>query len=398
MSKYSLFEIYGIEAEYMIVDRKTLQVRTFAEHVLSELNGGPVENEVSLEDVAWSNELVSHVVELKTDPPIASLDHLDEIFHKSILQVQDILKSKDAILLPTAMHPWFDPDKETQLWPYGQKDIYQKYDEIFSCKGHGWSNLQSVHINLPFKDEVEFSKLMPAVRFVLPFIPYLAASSPYHDGAAGINADNRLDVYERNQKRIASITGDVIPEPIYDFAGYHQMLESLYRDIAPLDPEKILQHSWLNSRGAITKFDVGAIEIRVMDINESPLVDIALVSFITNWIKHISLDSKVLEQVANFPQKRLVETYQQAKTMLEFEIDRSYFEVMQLDSKDLTINAFLSMIHDRFQAHMNERHNQVIGKILSEGNLAKRLVRNSSSPSFDDYRKLAECLATNKMY
>ncbi|HAL85576.1 MAG TPA: hypothetical protein DCM31_01010, partial [Deferribacteraceae bacterium] len=37
----------------------------------------------------------------------------------------------------------------------------------------------------------------------------------------------------------------------------------MYRDIAPYDPECILQEEWLNSRGAIARFDRKAIEIRL---------------------------------------------------------------------------------------------------------------------------------------
>ena len=39
----------------------------------------------------------------------------------------------------------------------------------------------------------------------------------------------------------------------------------MYRQIAPLDPDHVVQYEWLNSRGAIARFDRNAIEIRVID-------------------------------------------------------------------------------------------------------------------------------------
>ena len=35
----------------------------------------------------------------------------------------------------------------------------------------------------------------------------------------------------------------------------------IYRAIAPHDPEGLLQHEWLNSRGAIARFDVAAFNV-----------------------------------------------------------------------------------------------------------------------------------------
>ena len=75
-----------------------------------------------------------------------------------------------------------NPLTETVIWPHDNNEIYSLYDKIFDCRGHGWSNLQSVHINLPFKDELEFRKLHSAIRLLLPIIPALSASSPFADG------------------------------------------------------------------------------------------------------------------------------------------------------------------------------------------------------------------------
>ena len=59
------------------------------------------------------------------------------------------------------------------------------------------------------------------------------------------------------------MAGRVIPEPVFDKKSYEeQIFQRIYADIAPHDPQGILQHEWLNSRGAIARFDRNAIEIR----------------------------------------------------------------------------------------------------------------------------------------
>ena len=63
-----LFTGYGIELEYMIVDRDHLNVLPVTDEVLKNIAGEYI-NTVELDELAWSNELVLHVIELKTNGP-----------------------------------------------------------------------------------------------------------------------------------------------------------------------------------------------------------------------------------------------------------------------------------------------------------------------------------------
>ncbi len=62
-------------------------------------------------------------------------------FQIAIIQIQPLLKQHNLQLLPTGAHPWMNPQTETKRWPHGNKTIYQQYDKIFNCQGHGWANL-----------------------------------------------------------------------------------------------------------------------------------------------------------------------------------------------------------------------------------------------------------------
>lgn len=271
-----LFEGVGIELEYMIVDERTLSVLPITDKVLHEVAGEYV-SEVELGDIAWSNELVMHVIELKTNGPIPSLRGITRSFEEHVRRIRNILAPMHARLMPGAAHPWMDPASETVLWSHEYNPIYENLDRVFGCQGHGWSNLQCSHINLSFAGDDEFGRLHAAIRLVLPIIPAIAASSPILDGRVTGIRDNRLDVYRTNASRIPSVTGRVIPEPVFSKEAYERhILEPMYADIAPHDPEGILRHEWLNARGAIARFDRSAIEIRTVDSQECPAADIAI--------------------------------------------------------------------------------------------------------------------------
>lgn len=280
-----LFEGFGVELEYMIVRRRDLAVAPVADQVLSAV-AGEVTSEVELGPLAWCNELVLHVIELKTNGPALSLDGLDREFQSGVHQVSRILEDLDCRLMPTSMHPWMDPHRETRLWPHEFSAVYETYDRIFGCQGHGWSNLQSLHMNLPWKDADEFGRLHAAIRLLLPVLPALAASSPLMDGRLTGLADSRLSMYRRNQRRIPIIAGEVIPEPVFSPDEYRdRILGAIYRAIAPFDPDGILQHEWLNSRGAIARFDRKTFEIRLLDIQEAPAADLAVYRLIVAALK-----------------------------------------------------------------------------------------------------------------
>ncbi|MGE5652474.1 MAG: glutamate-cysteine ligase family protein, partial [Bacillota bacterium] len=271
-----VFSGYGIELEYMIVDRDSLSVRPIADRLLRDADDAVV-GEVRRGLLGWSNELALHLIEVKNLRPIIMLSMLQDAFQSEVREINERLAPHGACLMPTAMHPWMNPATDTALWPHQNEEIYRAYESAFDTRSHGWLNLQSMHINLPFADDREFARLHAAVRLVLPILPALAASSPIADGRATGFADYRMRVYCDNARNIPSIAGLVVPETITSRRAYEQrVLEPMYGDIARHDPRGVLRHEWLNSRGAIARFDRSAIEIRVVDTQECTRADLAV--------------------------------------------------------------------------------------------------------------------------
>src|ERR687887_248157 len=118
-----VFAAVGIELEYMIVDARSLDVRAIADDALARL-AGYTASDVARGELGWSNELVAHVIELKNLAPSPSVDTLPEQFHREIGVMNEALASLDARLMPSGMHPWMDPRRETRLWPHDGAPIY----------------------------------------------------------------------------------------------------------------------------------------------------------------------------------------------------------------------------------------------------------------------------------
>jgi gamma-glutamyl:cysteine ligase YbdK (ATP-grasp superfamily) len=275
-----LFAGFGIELEYMVVDRDSLAVRPIVDRLLRHFAGAFVGDHDD-GPIAWSNELALHVLELKTNGVTRSFGDSALDFQRSLARLDGALLGMGARLLPGGMHPTMDPGREFMRWPHDYGEVYAAYDRIFDCRGHGWSNLQSCHLNLPFANDAEFGRLHLAVRALLPLLPALAASSPYCDGRWTGWLDWRLQVYRHNQARVPRITGLVVPEPVTTRADYFAtILEPIWSDVAPFDPDRLLCEEWLNSRGAVAKFFRDALEIRVLDVQEHPAADLAICALV----------------------------------------------------------------------------------------------------------------------
>lgn len=65
---YHLFDVYGIELEYMLVHNETFKVAPQVDGLLTK-KAGELKADIENGDIAWSNELVAHVIELKTNGP-----------------------------------------------------------------------------------------------------------------------------------------------------------------------------------------------------------------------------------------------------------------------------------------------------------------------------------------
>jgi carboxylate-amine ligase len=327
-------------------------------------------------------------------------------FGTNISEINSLLKKHNAMLLPTASHPFMNPFLETRLWQHENKKIYALYDRIFGCSNHGWANLQSVHLNLSFHGDAEFAKLHAAIRLILPIIPALAASSPLREGKLTGWADSRMQAYLKHQDKMPSLIGRLIPEAVYSEEEYDQKIFApIRRAIESWDHGRITNHYFLNSRGAIARFDRGSIEIRVTDVQECPDADIAISSFIIEILKMLVNEKySAFEDQSRLDENRLYDIFFNVirdgeKTGID---DHQYINIFGIKDGNVTAHQIWNHLFIDVKEAMEPKDSNIISYLLDAGSLSSRIIKKvGTEPNHEQivsvYHELAECLKENRM-
>jgi gamma-glutamyl:cysteine ligase YbdK (ATP-grasp superfamily) len=267
-----------------------------------------------------------------------------------------------------------------------------------------------MHLNLPFANDREFARLHAAIRLVLPIVPALAASSPLQDGRLARALDQRMVVYRTNAAEFPAITGRVVPEPVHDRAEYEsRILAPMYEALRERDPEGVLRHEWLNSRGAIARFDRSSIEIRVPDVQECPVADLAIAAAVTSVVR------AVWEREARLPQTRNVIATETLAALLDACVreadeapveDASYLSLLGYPGRPCSAGELWAHLLSDVppDAPINEpMFRDALDLILEQGTLARRIVRAvGRTPEHPRvrrvYAELCDCLDAGRMF
>ncbi|HEX8360415.1 MAG TPA: glutamate-cysteine ligase family protein [Longimicrobium sp.] len=281
------FEVAGMELEYPTVDRDLNVVPLVAEAF--RVLAGRGTSDVELGAVGFSNEIADHVFEVKTGAPLRSLADVEAALVEGIGRFSAVLRDEwGARLLPTGMHPWFNPAKG-RLWSRSNGRIYNTYARLFDVQTHGWMNVHAAHLNLPMGAEEDAVAMHTAAALLIPYLPALAASSPMHDGELQPSADARLAWILEHQARIPESCGELVPEYVGSFGEYRKnILQPMYAALDRLPDAGAIRHDFFNARGAVFKFSRRAMEVRVLDTQECVKMDVAVAVFVRSALKYLA--------------------------------------------------------------------------------------------------------------
>jgi gamma-glutamyl:cysteine ligase YbdK (ATP-grasp superfamily) len=321
--------------------------------------------------------------------------------HDAVLRILGILETRyGARLLGLGMHPSLLLNK-AQVWSHRDRKIYAALSRIFNLNQHGWLNIQSFQLNLPFRNECAAVRLYNALANILPYVPAISASSPIYESKIGDYADNRLHFYLMNQTEVPSITGDIIPEYVNTFEEYekttvHQYSQDLARGNAP---RCLLNKEWLNSRGAVMRFDRKAIEIRIMDEQECVKSDVALSCFIRALLRG---SWQQTEEFGYQPHHVLVNNLHS--------VIRDGLNALVQHPKGSTAQQVCQYLYRIAHENASSEEKKYLGVIkhrIENGSLSdlilkevrkKVLKTNLEEAVFTVYSSLANCLENNKVY
>jgi gamma-glutamyl:cysteine ligase YbdK (ATP-grasp superfamily) len=287
---YKTLEVLGPEHEFSIVNEE-LKALPIVDKIIKNFRGRIV-NFVELPHFTFGKELQLHVMEIKPNAPFRSPENFEETMQNAVLHLTGVLECKyRAHLLGTGMHPLLRLE-ETGVWPHRHRQIYQAYSRVFDLNRHGWLNIQSFQLNIPYSNEKSAVFLHNVLAEICAYLPAIAASSPIYEGKLGELADNRLHFYRLNQKEVPSIVGNVIQEYVSSFEQYQrEIIEKYSLELANFGVDDcLLFKDWVNSRGAIFRFDRKAIEIRIMDEQECVKSDVALSCFIRALLRGLMME------------------------------------------------------------------------------------------------------------
>jgi gamma-glutamyl:cysteine ligase YbdK (ATP-grasp superfamily) len=339
-----------------------------------------------------------HVMEVKANSPFKSPIQFEETMQNAVSTLNQIVQKHGAKLLGTGMHPLLKL-KDTGIWPHYHKKIYQEYGKIFNLNQHGWLNIQSFHLNLPFLKEADGIQLHNLLANLCAYLSAITASSPICEGKNGPDLDNRLQFYKVNQKEIPSITGDVIPEYASSVSQYkHDVIERYSQDLAKAGADKtLLSREWVNSRGVIFRFDRSALEVRVMDEQECIKSDVALGCFIRAALRGlIKINTELL------PHDVLVKDFNMVvKDGLNAKVPNPHGKTAKQVCQHYLNLAFEYADEDE------KRYLWIVKKRIEEGSLSElirsRVLRRAEKTDFHEaiinvYSTLIKCLSDNEPY
>jgi carboxylate-amine ligase len=213
-----------------------------------------------------------------------------------------------------------------------------------------------------------------------------------------------MHYYKKNQITIPSIAGRIVPEYVDSESEYREVIyDSITRDLKPFDNDNILDPVWVNSRGAIARFDRGSIEIRVMDIQECCAADLAIVTFVVEILKDMM--RRPVDTFLDFPIETLADLLDKKIAQGSSSIiqDPRYLQIFGVTEPDMRVRDLFTLLFEKLSSKIPADQQQVLRTILSSGTLAERIVsalRDDSSHEriLEVYTELATCLDSNKLF
>jgi gamma-glutamyl:cysteine ligase YbdK (ATP-grasp superfamily) len=388
--------VLGPEHEYSLVN-KDLKPLPISDKIIKDYCGKII-NFIELPFFTFGKEMQLHVMEIKANQPFESPFEFEETMQNAVSTLSQIVQKYGAMLLGTGMHPLLKL-AGTGIWPHYHRKIYQQYGKIFDLNQHGWLNIQSFHLNLPFQKEADAIQTHNQLTNLCAYLPAISASSPIYEGKSGSDIDNRLQFYKVNQKEIPTISGDVIPEYVFSLGQYkREVIERYSQDLANAGADKTLLHQeWVNSRGVIFRFDRCALEVRVIDEQECIKSDVALSCFVRAALR--GLNASNVELLSH---EVLVKDFNN--------IIRCGLNAEVLNPRGKTARQVCRIYLRIAMEHATEDEKKylwLVKKRIEEGSLSEliheRVLRRAQKTSLDQsimdvYSTLIKCLMDNQPY
>ncbi len=389
---------------YHIVQRDTLEALPLAGDALEAIGSGP---RTKAATAAWGHSTAAHLVRLRLLRASRPGPALARRVASHVRKFNAVLKAWNAILLPTGAHPLLVP-ATTMVWNDMRDALHLVPADVFQRRVHGHVNAAGLALGLPFANDQEFARLHAAVRLLLPIIPALSASSPLLEGKRTGFLDARLEAMLHTHEDRPELMGLVVPEAVFSQEDHDRtVLAPIARSLAHYGGEVNTDAEAANARAAVAFFDRGILELRVLEPQEHPAVDLALVEFVTVVLKAMMQGRWVSTYLQRaWTEADLLAIYLQVikdagSTLIanrDFLIMFGLLKQEQLSARRLWQHLFVELYDE-----LSEEARTHVGHILEQGCLASRILEEvGREPSVEQikktYSQLADRLAGSRSF
>jgi carboxylate-amine ligase len=166
----------------------------------------------------------------------------------------------------------------------------------------------------------------------------------------------------------------------------------------------VLERHFLNSRGAIARFDRGTIEIRVVDIQECPSADLAIIRLLVEVLRAMTEERwSGQEAQRDWSEDDLLPLLLGTIRSAEETIigDTRFLGLFGETRSEVTAGRFWQDMAERLGPSLEIGEARALEVILSRGTLARRILRRTGeNPDRSQlqavYSDLARCLETDR--
>jgi glutamate---cysteine ligase / carboxylate-amine ligase len=402
LSDHSSGLLFGLQLElaYALVGQGSLDALPRADEVLSSLSGERM-REVEAGNLRWINRGPLHLLRLGMRHGADSLAQAEQLLVEGLISLREHATAVEAGLLPTGMHPWLRAS-DARRWPHGGDGRDEAVLALYGKDRHGWANQQGLRLSLPFASETRFRELFSSLRFALPLLPALAASSPFVEGHVGPARNCRLAA------RRDLLEGRSLVPPAYEGREAYQaeLVEPLRRERNSVDSRLLVFD--LCGHVLQADFDAGLIHLYALDAQECLQADLALCAFTAataGWLMH---ETAVVD--TPWPSARLAELVECSLIDAEVGVirDTDYLELLGYPERGkCRFRELLQfLLEDKLAQDPAIVARKEILTTMRTASLATRMVtwleqdRESwgAEELFHLYRDLVQCSETNESY
>jgi glutamate---cysteine ligase / carboxylate-amine ligase len=230
----------GVEEEFSILDRQTLELLPRFEQLREVSAGDPLLRE------AIAGELISSEIEIISG---AGADLHDALARQRERRARlfALAEAQGVALGATGTHPWADYREQ----PIIDTEHYRRVEE--GLKYVAWrNNTFSLHVHLGVNGIDRAVRVCDRLRPVLPLLLAISANSPFLDGRYSGLASARTQSFTKSFPRCG------VPDPFGGWPAYREYIEFLLRTRSIVEFTQV----WWSVR---PHFSFGTVEVRICD-------------------------------------------------------------------------------------------------------------------------------------